>query len=386
MEKLTKNKPLFIITLVVAFLIISMIGTFGALYFLSATPSGETLRARLGLNNLQTFNIQTSRTDKIIIEESSAIIDASKKINTAVVSIAGTGAPVRDLFGFRTPQTSGTGFIVTSDGLIATNKHVVEGGRDFTITTSEGKTYAGTVASIDPVTDLALIKIDARGLPVADLGDSDKVQVGQWVIAVGNALGELQNSVTVGVISALERKASPSDAQGKVESLDGLFQTDAAINPGNSGGPLVNLRGQVIGINTAIVGNAQSIGFAIQVNELKKGLETYRKSGKIVRPYIGVRYQGLTKAIAASLNLSVENGALLVGSASSPAVAANSPAARAGLKENDVITRVDNQAITETNTLGRITRKYNPGDKVVLTILRDGKTQTVELTLGELSN
>jgi serine protease Do len=231
-----------------------------------------------------------------------------------------------------------------------------------------------------------LIKIEARGLPVADLGDSDKIQVGQWVIAVGNALGELQNSVTVGVISALERKATPTDASGKVENLDGLFQTDTAINPGNSGGPLVNLKGQVIGINTAIAGNAQNIGFAIQVNELKKALDSYRENGKIVRPYIGVRYQALTKAVASSLKLTVEKGALIIGSSTAPAIAAGSPAEKAGLKENDVITRVDNQEITETNTLGRITRKYNPGDKVTLSVLRDGKTISVELTLGELSS
>ncbi len=386
MQQLQKNKVLFIGGVLLSFLVVSVIGTFGVLYFLSATPAGETLRTKLGLDNLQTFNIQTSKTEKIIVEESSAIIDANKKINSSVVSIAGTGAPIRDIFGFRTPQTSGTGFIVTSDGLIATNKHVVDGGKDFTITTSDSKSYPGVVVSKDPVTDLALIKIEARGLPVADLGDSDKIQVGQWVIAVGNALGELQNSVTVGVISALERKATPTDASGKVENLDGLFQTDTAINPGNSGGPLVNLKGQVIGINTAIAGNAQNIGFAIQVNELKKALDSYRENGKIVRPYIGVRYQALTKAVASSLKLTVEKGALIIGSSTAPAIAAGSPAEKAGLKENDVITRVDNQEITETNTLGRITRKYNPGDKVTLTVLRDGKTISVELTLGELSS
>jgi len=386
MNQFQNNKPFFVVSLILGFIVISIIGSFATLYFLSATPAGESIRSRLGLDNLEAFNIRTSKTEKIIIEESSAIIDASKKISPAVVSVTGNGAPIQDLFGFRTPKTAGTGFIVTSDGLIATNKHVVDGGSDFTVTTTDGQTFPGKVVATDPVTDLALLKIETRGLPVADLGDSDQVQVGQWVIAVGNALGELQNSVTVGVVSALERKATPSDGQGNSENLDGLFQTDAAINPGNSGGPLVNLKGQVIGVNTAIAGNAQNIGFAIASNDLKKALDSYRKSGKIIRPYLGVRYQALTKAIATSLKLNVENGALLVGSASLPAVASNSPAAKAGLKENDVITKIDNQAITEIAPLSRIIRKYNPGDKVTLTVIRGGKTITAELTLGELSD
>lgn len=386
MNQFQNSKPFFVVSIILGFIVISIIGSFATLYFLSATPAGESIRSRLGLDNLEAFNIRTSKTEKIIIEESSAIIDASKKISPTVVSITGNGAPIQDLFGFRTPKTAGTGFIVTSDGLIATNKHVVEGGSDFTVTTTDGQTFPGKVVATDPVTDLALLKIETRGLPVADLGDSDQVQVGQWVIAVGNALGELQNSVTVGVVSALERKATPSDGQGNSENLDGLFQTDAAINPGNSGGPLVNLKGQVIGINTAIAGNAQNIGFAIQANDLEKALDSYRKSGKIIRPYLGVRYQSLTKAIATSLKLNVENGALLVGSTNLPAVASNSPAAKAGLKENDVITKIDNQTLTEIAPLSRIIRKYNPGDKVTLTVIRAGKTITAELTLGELSD
>lgn len=373
----------------VVILVISFIGALLTLYFLSATPTGERIRNSLGLSDLKAFNITSTKTEKVIIEESSAIIDASENVSPAVVSITSTGKATRDVFGLGTieaPKTSGTGFIVTSDGLIATNKHVIDGGETFTITTAEGKNYDGKVVGQDPTTDIALVKVDVRGLPVADLGDSDKVQIGQWVIAIGNALGEFQNTVTVGVVSGLNRKATPTDGAGKTTSLDGLIQTDAAINPGNSGGPLLTLKGQVIGINTAIGGNAQNIGFVIPVNELKKSLESYRKNGKILRPYIGVRYQTITSAVAKNLDLPVENGALISGSDNNPAIIANSPAEKAGLKNNDIITRVDKSELTESNPLARVIRQYNPGDTVTLTILRDKKEQTITLTLGTLGN
>lgn len=379
-----KNRLSFFVGGAVAVIILSILGTIGVLYFLSATPTGEALRVKLGLDNLKTFNISTSKTDKIVIEESSAFIDASQKVNPAVVSINGKGAPVQSFFGTQTPEKSGTGFIVTSDGLIATNKHVVEDLVSFTVTTPEGESYTGKVVATDPTTDLALVKVETRGLPVADIGNSDDLRVGQWVIAVGNALGEFQNTVTVGVVSALERNASPSNEAGSSETLDGLIQTDAAINPGNSGGPLVNLRGQVVGINTAIVGNAQNIGFAINSNDLRKALDSYIENGEIIRPYIGVRYQTITKAIATALELPVEEGALLIASANSPATVKGSPADKAGLKDGDIITKVDSRKISQTSPLSRVIRSFQPGDKVVLTVIRDKKTITVNLTLGEL--
>lgn len=371
-----------------AIFLIAFLGTIWSLYMLSNTPGGQKLRDRLGLSTINGVNIQSTRTDKIVIEESSAIIDTNKKVAPAVVSITSTTTSVRDIPGFgaiRAPQTSGTGFIITSDGLIATNKHVIASGDTFTITTAEGKTFDGKIVATDPTNDIALLKIEARGLPVAELGDSDKVEVGQWVVAIGNALGELQNTVTVGVISAKERSAQPSDGNGKSESLTGLFQTDAAINPGNSGGPLSNLSGQVIGINTAKGGNgAENIGFAIPIKDLQKSLESYRKNGKIIQPYIGIAYQPLTKAIAKSYNLTVEQGAWLVAGNNSSAIAANSPAAAAGLKDNDIITKIQDDKITESAPLASLVKKYNPGDKVKLTVLRDKVEITIELTLGEL--
>ncbi|MEK7548847.1 MAG: trypsin-like peptidase domain-containing protein [Patescibacteria group bacterium] len=381
-----KQRWRFLALNTLAIVLVSFAGTIGSLYFLSATPGGERLRQQLGLENLKTFNIETTKTQRIVIEESSAIIEAAKKVQPAVVSVGSKGQAIRDVFGLgiiQAPEAAGTGFIVTSDGLIVTNKHVVAGFDTFTITTFDGKVLDAKVVATDPLNDLALLKVEAKGLSVVDLGDYDRVQVGQWVIAIGNALGEFQNSVTVGVISAKERSASPSDGQGRVENLFGLLQTDAAINPGNSGGPLVNLSGQVIGINTAVAGNAQNIGFALPVSDIKKALESFRKDNKIIQPYIGIRTQTITKAIASTLGLPVEKGALIHGG-NQPAIDPNSPAAQVGLKEGDIITKVDNQVIDQENPLSRVVRQHNPGDKITLTILRDKVEQKIDVVLGSL--
>lgn len=371
-----------------AVVVVAFIGSLWTLFMLSGTSGGAKLRDALGINSVNGINIQSTRTNKIVVEESSAIIETTKKVGKAVVSITSTSNTTRNVFGYgqiKAPETSGTGFIITSDGLIATNKHVISSGDTFTITTAEGKTYDGKLVAKDPTNDLALLKVEARGLPVVEIGDSDAVQVGQWVIAIGNALGELQNSVTVGVISARERAAQPSDGAGNIESLSGLFQTDAAINPGNSGGPLLTLTGQVIGINTAVAGNAQNIGFAIPIVDLKKDLESYTKNGKIIQPKVGVSYQTITKAIAKSYSLPVEQGAWLVtGNGTSP-IATDSPASRAGLKDGDIITKVNNDAVTETLPLSGLVRKYSPGDTVTLTVLRDKAEITVKLILDSIS-
>ena len=364
-----------------AIIAIAFAGSLWTLYMLSATAGGVKLREKLGINNVNGINVQSTRTDKIIIEESSAVIEANKKVGPAVVSILSTAQGSINPFTGQalTQQSSGTGFIVTSDGLIATNKHVVKGGQSFTVTTADGKTFDGTVVATDPTNDLALMKVEARGLPVADLGDSDRVEVGQYVIAIGNALGEFQNTVSLGVISAENRTASPADSSGNIEMLDGLFQTDAAINPGNSGGPLLNLAGQVIGMNTAVAsGNAQGIGFALPVNDLKRDLESYNKTGKILQSYIGVGVKSITKAIAKSAKLPVDQGAYVVN------VVTGSPAAAVGIKADDIITQVNKDKITETSPLPRTIHRYNPNDKVTLTLLRDKKEITLEVTLGEL--
>lgn len=377
-----KSWPAVAATLIAVF-VVGILATVAVLYFLSATPSGEALRAKLGLSNLKTFTIATTKNETINVQESSAVIDTAKNVSPAVVSITATGKAQNNLFSINgfdnaTPtQVAGSGFIVTSDGLIATNKHVVSGNTGFKVTTNDGKSYDATIAATDPVTDFALLKISAHGLPVVDFGDSDQTKVGQWVIAIGNALGQYQNTVTVGVISGLNRQASPSDSQGNTESLDNLIQTDAAINPGNSGGPLVTLGGQVIGINTAIASDAQNLGFVIPSNEIQKSLDSYTKNGKILRAFIGVRYQAVTPSLASSRNLGVTEGALIEAVTGAPAQAA-------GLQANDIITKVDDQTVNQTNPLSKIIRSKNPGDDVTLTIIRSGKTQTVKLTLGTL--
>jgi len=357
-----------------------IICTLGVLYFLSASPIGEKIRGRFGLDNLQALNLTTTRSQKIVVEESSAIIDAAKKIRPSVVSITGKGQQTTSYFGFQslTPtEVAGTGFVVTADGLIVTNKHVVENASSFTVTTNDGKTFSATVVATDPSNDIAFMKVEGSGLPVVEFGDYDKLQVGQWVIAIGNALGELQNSVTVGVISAKERSVDTDS-----ETLYGLLQTDVAINPGNSGGPLVNLAGQVVGVNTAIAGNAQGIGFAIAATDITKDLDSYQKNGKILQPYLGINYRSLTKNIATTLGLSVDHGAYIV----SNGVVSGSPAAVAGLRPGDVVTMINDDEVTDTNPLVRLVRKHSPGDKIIITYIRDGNSQTTDLILGTTGN
>jgi len=279
----------------------------------------------------------------------------------------------------------GTGFIVSSDGLILTNKHVVsDKNASYTVYLNTGEKYEAKVLAVDPIDDIALIKIEAHNLPTLTLGDSDGIKVGQTVIAIGNALGEFRNTVSVGVVSGLSRSITASDASGNTETIDNVIQTDAAINLGNSGGPLINLKGEVIGINTAIASGAENIGFAIPINRAKKAIESYQKFGKITAPYIGIRYILINSAIQKQNNLPVDYGAWInAGSSKEPAVISNSPAAQAGLKEGDIILEFNGEKITTTNTLNGILKKYKVGDKVSLKILRDKQEMTIELVLGE---
>ncbi len=324
----------------------------------------------------------SSRKERIVLEESSAVIDAVKKVSPSVVSIT-TSRSIQDFFGQVTEQKGGgTGFILTSDGMIVTNKHVVsDSAAKYTVVTSDGKSYDAKIVSTDPYNDLAVLKIDAKGLKPVELGDSNALNSGQWVIAIGNALGEFQNTVTVGVVSAKERQISTGS-----QVLDGLIQTDAAINPGNSGGPLINLAGQVVGINTAIAGGAEGIGFAMNIDSVKTALDSVQRIGKIVRPRLGVRYLSINTEIARSAQLPVEKGALVYRGAN-PAevpVVSGSPADKAGIQENDIITQINGQDISETTSLVSLLQKYKPGDTVVLTVLRKGESIKVNVTLDEL--
>jgi serine protease Do len=387
--KRTKNRSgkgrwaLFIAIIIIAF-IVGVVGGIGGILMLSANEG--SLAKKLGIN-FSELSIPTIRTERLILEESNAVVDASAKVSSAVVSIQAKST-AQDQFG-QVYQTggAGTGFIITNDGLILTNKHVVtDANAQYTVITEDGKSYEGIVKSVDPFQDIAVIKIEAKNLPVVELGDSDQLKVGQWVVAVGNALGKFENTVTVGIVSARNRKIEATDDQGSnAESLDNVIQTDAAINSGNSGGPLVNMKGQVVGINTAVAADAQGIGFAIPINEAKSAIESIKKTGRIVRPYLGVRYLPITKELAAANKYPVDYGALVVkgSTAGQVAVVPGSPADKAGVQENDIILEVNGEKIDENNGLIKLVQQYDVGDTVELKILSKGQEKTVKVKLEE---
>lgn len=378
-------------TFIVFFLILSFImGLLGGGSSILLLSSQNKVRELLGVN-VKEIEIPKLKGEKIVLEESSAVIDAVKKVAPAVVSISAQISG-EDVFGRQFTEEGGaTGFIITNDGLILTNKHVVsDKNAQYTVFTSDGKSYQAEILSTDPFNDLAAIKIDASGLPVVELGDSDpdKLQIGQHVIAIGNALGEFRNTVTLGVISAQERILEATDPiTGEAERLEGLIQTDAAINQGNSGGPLVNLKGQVVGINTAVAakGLAEGLGFAIPINIAKSAIESVKKTGRIIRPMLGVRYNPISAEVAKAANLPVDYGVLVrkgdqVGQV---AIIPGSPADKAGIKEGDIITHINGEKIDEDHSLARLIQQYQPGDEVELKIIRGKEEKVLKVVLVE---
>lgn len=278
----------------------------------------------------------------------------------------------------------GSGFVVSADGLIFTNKHVVADTKaEYTVFTNDGKKYIAKVLARDPVNDVAILKINATGLVPATLGDSSTVKLGQTAIAIGNALAEYRNTVSVGVISGLARKVTAAGSALGPETIQGVMQTDAAINPGNSGGPLLNLKGDVIGVNTAIASGAQNIGFAIPINQAKRAIESVKKTGSIQTPYLGVRYVLLNETIAKNQKLPVSAGALVRGTTDGPAVIPDSPAAKAGVVAEDVITAVNGEKIAGEVTLSQLIQQYVIGDAVKLTVQRGDKVLQLSATLAE---
>lgn len=280
----------------------------------------------------------------------------------------------------------GSGFILDKSGLIVTNKHVVADTKaEYTVLTNDGKKHDATVLARDPVLDLAIIKINASGLSALKLGDSGAIKLGQAVIAIGNALGEFRNTVSVGVVSGLSRNITAGGG-GSQQSIEGVIQTDAAINPGNSGGPLLNLRGEVIGINTAVAIGAQNIGFAIPINQAKRAINSVSKHGRIITPYLGIRYLILNEERAKKEKIDVTNGALVRGDESGPAVEKNSPASKAGVLAEDIIIEINGVQINEKRSLQSIVQEYQVGDALRLKILRSGKEITLSATLEEKPN
>lgn len=317
--------------------------------------------------------------------EKSSIITAAKNVEGAVVNIdtisRNNGIFGGDFdklfvpfFGGELPQKKGTGsgVIIDADGVILTNEHVIKDATEINVTLADKRHFKGTVIGRDPASDIAIVKVAEKGLPAATLGNSDELSIGEWVIAIGNPYG-FTHTVTVGVISA---KGRPIQEEDKV--FDDLLQTDAAINPGNSGGPLVNLNGEVIGINTAIVPFAQGIGFAIPINTAKNVLEQLRQYGKVKRPFIGVKMQTITPEIAKYLNLPIKAGVIVI------EIMPGTPADRIGLRKGDVIKSFNGSNIETPNDLTKQVRRGKIGDKFTIKIIRDGKEQELSGTLAEM--
>lgn len=346
-----------------------------------------------GINKLLSSNSSSSMTtqheaigndgNKIVTPEEGDIASVVEKVGPSVVSIV-TTANAGPLSGRGVQQEgAGTGIIVGKDGYILTNKHVIDGAQTMKVILSDGMTHENVrLLGTDPLNDIAFLKVDGvSNLPTVPLGDSTSIRVGQRVVAIGNSLGQYQNTVTSGIISGVGRPISAQSGD-TVESLTDLLQTDAAINPGNSGGPLLNLSGQVIGINTAIVEDAQGIGFAIPINSTKGMLKGVLAGEPVKRAYLGVNFISITADVAKHYNLSVKKGAY-VHSDRGTAIAAGGPAAKAGIKDNDIITKVGGVELGTSGGVSSLIGEYRPGDTVDLELLRDGKTISLKVTLGE---
>lgn len=281
--------------------------------------------------------------------------------------------------------SSGTGFFVSSDGFLITNKHVVEDSEaDYTVLMNDGRKLKAKVLARDGVQDIAILKIDGSNFAFIKLGDSDKIKIGQTVIAIGNVLGEFQNTVSVGVISGLRRSITASGAASGPELLPEVIQTDAAINRGNSGGPLLDLVGRAIGINTAVAAGAENVGFALPINSIKKAISDVKEFGKISHAYLGVRYLLISAEIKEEKKLTVDYGALLIaGDNGEAAVFKDSPAEKAGLKVGDIILEFDGKRVDQENTLAKFLSQKSSGQKVKLKVLKDGRESIIEIELGE---
>jgi serine protease Do len=286
----------------------------------------------------------------------------------------------------------GSGFVYSQDGLILTNRHVVENSdSEFSVVFYNGTEEEAEVVAMDDRQDVAILRLTTddeqvlNNLQPLELGNSNDIQVGQRVIAIGNALAEFRNTVTSGIISGLDRSIMARGHSGG-EEIQNLIQTDAAINPGNSGGPLVGLNNKVVGMNTAVAAGADGIGFAIPVNDLRMIAESYEEYGRIVRPFIGIQYIPLSSDIAEELEIDIENGAYILRNDyySDPAIVPNSPAEEAGLQEEDIIIAIDGFEITQMRSLPEILTGKKPGDTITLTVLRNGDEREIDLDLGEM--
>jgi S1-C subfamily serine protease len=322
-------------------------------------------------------------TQPVTIDESSATIAVAAKVSPAVVRITVTGSSGAGDLGVIPETGVGSGVIYDSHGWILTNKHVVEGGDKFDVQLKDGRVLSGKVYGIDTLTDLAIVKVDATDLPTAAIGESDALKVGQLVVAIGSPLGTYTNSVTSGIVSATGRTIT---TDGSTKPLNNLIQTDAAINPGNSGGPLLDADGNVIGINTAIASGSNGIGFAIPIDIARPIMAQAVAGQPLARPYLGISFESITRQIADAQKLPVQQGALVGGfdanGQPTTGVQDGTPAATAGIKDGDIITKVGDKTIDEEHPLDAVLSQFSPGQSVPVEVLRDGKTVTLTVTLG----
>ena len=415
------TKQIVLFTVVLSFIVsvigtVLALGTIGPLFGLGEEGGGPILFNKPAIIDKIIETVTERETTERVIRQDELIVTVVETVSPAVVSVIATkDVPVVERFfadpfaddpllqqffgdegsGFRIPQfrqkgtqrqevSSGTGFIVSEDGLVITNKHVVSDTEAaYTALLNDGRKISAEVLARDPLQDLAVLKIKGSGFAIARLGDSSAVKIGQSVVAIGNALGEFSNTVSVGVVSGLKRSVVASGALTGPEMLQELIQTDAAINPGNSGGPLLNIRGEVIGINTAIAQGAENIGFAIPINKAKRALENVKEHGRIIYPFFGVRYVLITKDFAEQNKLARDYGVLVTGSDGEPAVVAGSPAEKAGLKTGDIILEFNGERIDIDNTLAALIQKYKVGEKVSLKVFRNDKELEIEAVLVE---
>ncbi len=342
---------------------------------------GGTLATQIANKSPLTVLDRSSGTDgnTIISTEERNIEEVVNKVRPSVVSIV----TEVDAFPFGgTQEGAGTGIIISEDGYVLTNKHVIDGASTMIIVDSEGERHDNVeVVGRDPLNDIAFLQIQGvSDLKPAELGNSSTIRIGQQVVAIGNSLGQYRNTVTSGIISGTNRPVTAQSGR-TIETLTDLIQTDAAINPGNSGGPMVNMQGQVIGVNTAVAAQAQGIGFAIPINATKGMVRTVLRDGEVRRALLGVRYISLTPGVAAEYNLPVDQGAYIYNDGRGRAVVSGGPADNAGIREGDIITRIGDVEVGNMGSVSSLIAEYIPGDTVEIEYIRGGNRQTTRVTL-----
>ena len=366
------QNPLVASSLIIGGALLAIAIVAATVSFVKNTPFGQSVSTSI--------NESSEDGNKSATATENSIANVAEKVSPSVVSIV-TTTEQRSFYGSTEAEGAGTGIIVGKNGYVMTNNHVIENAQNVSVVDSKGVSYSSVeVIGRDPLNDVAFLKINAdTEFIAAEVGNSATLRVGQQVVAIGNALGQYSNTVTSGIVSGTGRPVTASGGSGRAETLTDLIQTDASINPGNSGGPLVNLSGQVIGINTAVAADANGIGFAIPINATKGVLRGVLENGRVERAFLGVNYLSVTPEVARQYNLKTVHGAFIYGRTSNPVVA-DGPADKAGLKNGDIITKVDEHNIGEHGGLSSVSGLYRPGDTVTITFMRGGDERTTKLT------